>query len=41
VLKAQLKADPDDVLKSLNKMVNEKQKEEEISIVDPDFQTID
>jgi len=40
VLKAQLKADPDDVLKSLNKMVNEKQKEEEISQLNGDLSKI-
>jgi TPR repeat protein len=37
VLKAQLKADPDDVLKSLNKMFNERQKEEEISQLNGDL----
>jgi TPR repeat protein len=37
VLKAQIKADPDDVLKSLNKMFNERQKEQEISQLSGDL----
>ena len=37
VLKAQIKADPDDVLKSLNKMFNDRQKEEKISQLSGDL----
>ena len=37
VLKAQIKANPDDVLKSLNKMFNDRQKEEKISQLSGDL----